>query len=290
MMSFGGWSSVSRIVMILMLQVDRLAVALLGTISGVTYYAVPANLASRINVLGGASANLFFSRASLLHAGNEPAELRRQQDQARRFLTWATTTLAVPVAVLGPSFLRVWIGPDMALRGGPILVVLAVAYALIAISSPDSATIEASGRPDLTAKAMMAWAAVGIVEVLVFGSAFGPKAIAFAVATWLSGLALTNIAISRSLTRDRTRPTEPMPWIGLLIVIAAGVAAGSGLRTAIDSVASALLAMAAVGLLLGAIGYRAVLSTTDRQFIRTRFTSLIARRTAFSADPTAAWL
>ena len=126
MMSFGGWSTLSRVVMIVMLQMDRLAVALVGQAAALTYYAVPASLASRLNVLGGPAATLFFARASALHAENGHVELVRQHRQAVRFQLWATLALSVPLIAMGPAFLRVWIGPEMALRGGAILMVLAI--------------------------------------------------------------------------------------------------------------------------------------------------------------------
>jgi len=122
MAAFGGWSSLGRVLLVVMLQVDRLAVALLGSVTGLTYYAVPANLASRVNFLGGPLANMFLSRASLLQAQGKAAELDRQQASGGRFLVWTAAAAAVPLALLGPRFLGVWIGPDMATQGGRVLI------------------------------------------------------------------------------------------------------------------------------------------------------------------------
>ena len=47
MASFGGWSMSTRLCGIVMLQVDRLAVVFLGSMTGLTYYAVPASVAAR---------------------------------------------------------------------------------------------------------------------------------------------------------------------------------------------------------------------------------------------------
>jgi O-antigen/teichoic acid export membrane protein len=284
MMVFGGWSSTGRVIMVVMMQVDRLAVAFLGTIASVAFYAVPANLASRVNVLGGASGNLFFSRASRLQAGNDLTELRRQQDQARRFLTWSTIAIALPLAVLGRPFLQFWIGSEMAAQGAPILIPLVFAYGLMAVSSADSAAVSALGRPDLTVKAMLVWAVVGIAELSWFGSSLGPTGIAYAVATWLSGLALSNIAISWWARSDGHRRLAPISIGGVLLVTLITVTTGVVLRAMLDSLASVLVGMAVLGAIALLTGFWTVLSGADRQLARRRLAFVRPRMQTLSPD------
>ena len=89
-----------------MLQVDRLAVVFLGSMTGLTYYAVPASVASRVNAIGTAVAGLFFSRASALHAAGNRVALRQQHDAATRLLIWVTVSAAAPLVWLGDAFLQ----------------------------------------------------------------------------------------------------------------------------------------------------------------------------------------
>jgi O-antigen/teichoic acid export membrane protein len=260
MMTFGGWSTLSRVVMIVMLQMDRLAVALVGQTAGLTYYAVPASLASRLNVVGGPAATLFFARASALHAEGNWAELSRQHGQAVRFQLWATVALSVPLIALGPAFLSVWIGPEMALRGGPILIVLAVGYCLNSMTTLHAVTLEAMGHPNWTARNMLCWSAPAIVGVLAGVSRYGCLAIALGVAGWQCGVAVTNLMLCRRLGLGKSTKE----WWG---VLAAGLCAffvALPLQARINSVFIGLTAMSIVGVVALAAGWMIVLAAADR--------------------------
>lgn len=268
MASFGGWSSISRLTQVLMLQVDRLAVALLGSVAGLTYYAVPANLAARVNVLGGPFANIFLSRASLLHAQGNGGELGRQHASATRFLVWAAAAAAAPLVLLGPEFLRVWIGDEMGRQGGTVLVALALGHGVIAVASLDAVTLEATGRPDLPAKAAVAWAVVAAASVVALAPALGARIVAYAAGGWLAGVGLTNSAVVRRvvLTRARREPGA-FPLAGL--VTGLGIAAITAwlVRPLIGSLLTALLALALVGGSFVLAGFFLILSESDRELV-----------------------
>jgi len=260
MLSFGGWSTLSRVVMIVMLQMDRLAVALIGQVSGLTYYAVPASVASRINVLAGPATSIFFARASSLYAEKRSAELMRQHARAFRFLLWSGVALGMPLIMAGPAFLSVWIGPEMAQRGGLILIVFAVGYSLTSIASLDAVTIEASGRAGWTATNMLLWCAPVIVGVASFAGRYGIAAIAFGIAAWQCGVAFTNIILCRRLGI----PTSGRSWLGTLVTASLAFAIGNILRPYVTTVGSGLAVMSAVSLTALAVGSVAVLSSSDR--------------------------
>jgi O-antigen/teichoic acid export membrane protein len=263
MMSFGGWSTLSRVVMIIMLQMDRLAVALVGQASGLTYYAVPASLASRLNMLGGPAASLFFARASALHAENGGAELARQHSKAVRFLLWVTVALSVSLIAIGPAFLRVWIGPEMARRGGPILTVLAIGYCVSSIASLHAVTLEATGHPDWTAKNMLCWSVPAIFSVLVGATRYGCLAIGFGVAGWQCCVAITNVILCRRIGLVRSKSE----WWGALGTALLAVSIGIVLRERVTNVVTGLAAMCLVGLIALAAGSVTILSAADRSVL-----------------------
>ena len=268
MASFGGWSSASRLLMVAMLQMDRLAVALLGGVRGLTFYAVPANLGSRVNLLGSPSAGLFFARASLLHASGDHAELARQHSRATRLLVWSALALALPLVTLGPDFLRVWIGTEMASSGGPVMIVFAAAYAVISVASLDAVTLEACGRVDVPAKAMLFWSLPAVAAVLLFAPRYGFLAIACAVGGWLVAVGLTNMTLSRCLV------LEPAPRRGLgfslmgaVAVVLLGLLIASTLRPLVHGIPSALTAMSAVGACSLLLGFFVTLGSGERRMV-----------------------
>lgn len=281
MAAFGGWATLNRFLMVLVLQVDRLAVALLGSVAGLTYYAVPANLAARINTIGAPFAGLFFSRASVLHAGDSAAELSRQHAVATRFLTWTALALAAPLVLLGPDFLRVWIGEAMAVNGGAVLVALAAGYAVISVASLDAVTLEGSGRPDLTGKTMLVWSALAVTSVLLLAPTLGGLAVAYAVAAWLIGVGVTDIVLCRLLVlRPTSAPSAAVQVVGILLCLAAATAVAAPLRPYIDGLVAGIVALSAVGGTTAAVGLFAILTRDDREWLATNLRRVVPARLA----------
>lgn len=269
MAAFSGWSSAGGLVTALMLQIDRLCVAVLGSVAGLTYYAVPAQLASRVNVLGGVSASLFLSRAGTLHARNDLDELARQHAAARRLLAWLTLGVAVPLATFGPAFLEVWIGPDMRAAGGPILLALVVGHAIIGVTSIDAALIEGCGRPDLTTKAMLAWAAAAIVAGTLTYPWLHAGAIAGAVALWLGGVGVTTVMLARRfLPAGHGSAGRLAAGAGGAVLVA--LAFHAALAPVIVDIMSALGIMFLCGAATLLWGSGTVLTRADRQLLFAR--------------------
>jgi O-antigen/teichoic acid export membrane protein len=269
MAGFSGWSSAGGLVTTLMLQIDRLCVAVFGSVGGLTYYAVPAQLASRVNLLGGVSASVFFSRVGSLHALDNLDELARQHAAARRLLAWLTLGVAAPIVTFGPTFLEVWIGPDMRAFGGSILVALVVGHALIGVTSIDAALVEGCGRPDLTAKATVGWAAAALVVGALTYPWLQAGAIAGAMTLWLAGVGVTTVMLARRVFH---------PWRGSARRLAAGAAGAGLLAVALHAALAPFIVgvVSALGIMLvcgGAIllwGSATVLTATDRHLLFAR--------------------
>lgn len=285
MASFGGWSMSNRALQVLVLQVDRLVVALLGSVAGLTYYAVPAGVASRVNSLGSALAGLFFSRASVLHASGHTTELHRQHAAATRFLVCTAAAAAAPLVLLGHEFLRVWIGTEMASSGGGVLMVLALGYAVIAVASLDAVTLEGCGRPDLTGLTVLTWSALATASVLLFAPMLGARAVAYAVAGWLTGVGLTDMVLARWVVLSRTPADHAgFPTFGLLASLAAATVVALIVRPLIDGLVAALLGLGAVGITTIGVGVFLILTASDRAMIRTHLADVVpALRMRFTA-------
>ena len=274
MASFGGWSMSTRACGILILQVDRLAVVFLGSMTGLTYYAVPASVAARVNAVGTAVAGLFFSRASALHASDNRAALRSQHAAVTRVLLWVTVAVAAPLALLGDAFLRAWIGPDMATHGGLVLLVLALGYAVTAMGTLDAVTLEGCGRPDLTGRTVLVWSVLAVAFVIGLGPALGVRAVAFAVAGWLVGVGLTDMVLARALVLAPASGRAIALLVGLVAVVVAAAVAAQLARPWIDGLPSALACLAAVGFVTLGTGFFFILTRDDRALITRQLVEL----------------
>ncbi|MGH9364101.1 MAG: lipopolysaccharide biosynthesis protein [Thermoanaerobaculia bacterium] len=269
MAGFGGWSTANRVVTMLMLQVDRLAVSLVGSVTGLTYYAVPANVASRVNVVGGTAASLFFARASQLAARGDWQELSDQHARATRLLASVAVAAAVPLCALGPRFLGVWIGPEMERLGGPVLIPLVCGYAVISVSSLDAATLEGCGRPDLTAKAMLGWAFPVIIAALTGTKLFGFRAIAYGVAAWLIGVGVTTALLCRRRLRAQGAAGGKRSfWLRLGILAVFGWIGGTALVPPASSLGLGLAALGLTGASVLLAAYFLLLERSEQSWLR----------------------
>ncbi len=266
MIAFSGWSCTGRIAMLMMLQLDRLIIAVVGSVTGLAHYAVAAQLAARVNLLGGVSTSMFYSRASALHATAQIDELRRQHGTLRRMLLCASLTLTLPLVTLGPAFFEVWIGPEMRTHGGPILVALALGHGIIGVTSIDAAVIEGAGRADLTAMTMLAWVLIAGVAGVLLHPWLGGTSIAAAVGLWLAGVGFTTLLLRRSfLTLGHESRLRTM--VGAIVAVVAALVVQRLLEARVTNVITALAAMAACGAVVGAAGVFLILRRHDRALV-----------------------
>lgn len=273
MLGYGGWTSISRVVITVMTQTDRVLVALTGSVAGLPFYAVPANLASRIGLLGGPLATHFFARASLLSATGKDESLREQHLRATRLLMWFTAAIAAPMIALGPDLLRWWINPEMAARGGLVLRLLAAAVFLSTLTTLDTVTLEAIGM----AKHVALIRGSGAIAALLLGCVgvprFGSLSIAAAVAFWYVFVS-AGVAITFRFT-PVGRGSRGTGVVGSLGLVAISCGAGRILAPGIRSLITALGAIGLLACVALIAGGWFVLKQSDREIVRAYFSKRI---------------
>jgi peptidoglycan biosynthesis protein MviN/MurJ (putative lipid II flippase) len=156
----------------------------------------------------------------------------------------------------------------MSTKGGAVLIVLALGYAVNAVASLDAVTLEAAGRPDLPAKAMLAWAAVAVGSVVAFAPALGSRIVAYAVAGWLAGVGVTNVVMVRRVVLTRLRGENgTFPVLGLIGSSGIAAVAAWFVRPFVENLLTALLAFLVVGGTFAVVGLFSILSESDRGLV-----------------------
>lgn len=119
---YGLFSMISQVMGMLHANADRLILGSLINPAAVAYLAVPNNLALRVNsaVLSGGSA--LFPRFSAME---DPAETKRLFFDSMWLFLCATIVLFVPITILLPDFLRLWISRDFAMKSAWVGQILA---------------------------------------------------------------------------------------------------------------------------------------------------------------------
>jgi O-antigen/teichoic acid export membrane protein len=156
---FGGWVSISNVLVPVLIYLDRLLIAVLVSVQALTFYTAPYEITSRLLIFPAALSATLFPAFSAL------AALRRK-DVANlylRSLKYIVLGLG-PAACLGVVFahtlLRVWLGGDFAVRSTLVFQILSVGMLLNALSQMPANLLDGIGRPDLRAKVFLSYVLV----------------------------------------------------------------------------------------------------------------------------------
>lgn len=151
LMRIGGWMTVSNIVSPLMYNVDRFFVGGMLSMTAVAYYVTAFELGSKLLLIPAAVLGVLFPALTTAYAG-DPAHARGLMERAVRLMTVLMFIPVVLVVAFAHAGLRLWVGPDMARVGAPVLRWIAVGVLANSVAQIPFAAIQAVGRPDITAK------------------------------------------------------------------------------------------------------------------------------------------
>ncbi len=196
---FGGWVSAANLVPPVLVLVERFLIGALISLEAVAWFSIPYEIVNRLWVLPTSVIAALFPVLSAASGRGDAEEVRRL---ATRAVRGVLLLLAVPVvvAVVGAQpLLHLWLGPELAAAGAPVLRLLAPALLLSSLSSIAAAVLQASGRPQVTARlrlfelpltALLSW---GLTVTLgVAGTALAAllrAALDATLLSWMSGLA-----------------------------------------------------------------------------------------------------
>ena len=150
LLAFGSWVTVSNLINPLLTYADRFVIGALLTISAVTYYVVPYEAAMRLLIVSNSVGAALFPVLSASSASPQRVK-ELLSDTARMLLVF----VGFPVVILllfGFDVLRLWMGDSFAQQAGLVLPLLSIGVLASSLASLLSSALQASGRPDVTAK------------------------------------------------------------------------------------------------------------------------------------------
>lgn len=193
---FGGWVTAANLIPPSLILVERFLIGALVSLQAVAWFSIPYEMVNRLWVLPTSVVAALFP---ILSATSEDGAARQM---ARRALRTVLLLLALPVlaAVIGAHpLLSLWLGPEIAAAGAPVLRLLAPALLLSSISNVSAAVLQAAGRPQITARVRLLELPLAALLSWTLTAAFGVTGAALAallragfdaaLLAWLSGLA-----------------------------------------------------------------------------------------------------
>jgi len=292
---FGIYSAISQLLAVVWQESDRLLLGTLFSASAVGYLTLPKNLVTRgASALCSAGSALF----PRFGATEDRHEIRRLLLDATWSMFSASIVLFVPITVLLPDFLRLWVGPEFAATSARVGQVLAFSFIFRGGFVPYQGLFQGLGKPQyLTVISLgsgLTILALNLLLIPAFGLVGAGYAYVLALAWGFSGLlyawkvikeqapwsplvraallpcALALVSLSSCLW-IRTLAGEPR-WLALVLlgVLFAGITSsllvGADWLLARSESHAASLLRALARLLRSAPGYRLVASHIEGRF------------------------
>ena len=212
MVSFSAYSFISNTAGAILFQIDKFVLGALASVSLVTYYVVPGNVAQRLHIGVSGLASVALPVSADLHARGERAALNDVYVRATRAIALVIVSLTVPAFVFARQLLLEWVGEAFATTSFGTLRVLIVTYALLALTSLPYYLALGMGRPRILAVFNVVTAIINVVLIVILIPRYGLIGAAVAyLASTVTVPALILYVERRLLALDRS------PWPVLIV-------------------------------------------------------------------------
>lgn len=242
LLAFGSWITVSNLVSPLMAQLDKFIVGSVVAVALLPLYSVPSDLVSRLGFAPMAIVGVFFPAFAAAKAASNSTETKRLYGGALDVVLGTMLPCCLILTMFSSEGLAFWLDETFAEKAAPLVVWLTVGLLANSAARVPSALLQATGRPDVTAKIHLIELpvyAVGLWALLAHYGVAG-AAIAWAVRMALD-LIFLKIATARLLP-DLSRITWnklTLIVIGTVTLFASTLIDNMYLKVAIAAVAGA---------------------------------------------------
>jgi O-antigen/teichoic acid export membrane protein len=151
LLRFGGWMTVSNIVGPVLVYLDRFLIATVIGATAVAYYVTPFEIVTRLLLLPWAFSGVLFPIIASTFVQN-PQRSARLFSRGIQLSFLALFPFVLCAIAFAHEGLSVWVGESIASHSSGVLRWLALGVFMNGIVQVPFATIQAAGRPDLTAR------------------------------------------------------------------------------------------------------------------------------------------
>ena len=165
MTGFSAYAYLSRLAVMMHTHGDKLIIGTLAGPVALSFYTVPAQLASRILGLTYRLSSVIFPRVSALAATGQQSQLRLLYLDTTRLLTYLNLMVLGVIALTGEEFLRRWVGEEFVATGYPVLVLITIGLLVDSLTNIPSLVNDGLGHPRVTGRFALARGLVGIAMI-----------------------------------------------------------------------------------------------------------------------------
>jgi O-antigen/teichoic acid export membrane protein len=151
LLGFGGWITVSSVTIPILSYVEHFLIASLLSVGALTFYSAPFEMVSRTAIFPASVAITLFPAFSYYQASRREV-IAELSWRPLKYLVITSMPLLVVLVLFAPEILALWLKGDFAARSTGVLRILAISFALNALSYVPFSAVQGLGRPDLKAK------------------------------------------------------------------------------------------------------------------------------------------
>lgn len=152
LLHFGGWVTVSQLILQMLVYLDRFLIASFLSLSAVTLYSVPYEGITRLRLIP-ASLMATLYPAMSEHATDSTSEgLQALYDSSLRYLLLLMLPGISFLVVFGRDLLLLWMGKEFALQASMVLQALAAGFLLNSLAYVSYTAIQAFRKPGMVGK------------------------------------------------------------------------------------------------------------------------------------------
>jgi O-antigen/teichoic acid export membrane protein len=251
LLSFGGWVTVSGVVVPILLYLDRFIIGASMTMAAVAYYAIPYETITKLWIIPASLVLTLFPAFSTLTGQGETKQIEWLLIRSTKLILLTLGPIVVVLAAFSREILQVWLGMDFAQQSTLAFQILAMGILLNCVVPIQYALLHAVGRPDLTAKVHLVQLPVYSVLLWWLVGLWGITGAALAQSMRLGGEALLVLFAARRLASVRFQAIIEAKLLQslLLLVLCLGVAIGIS-----HYLLETWIRMAALGVVFAAVG------------------------------------
>jgi len=152
LVSFGGWITISNLIVPIFIYLDRFLIASTLVISALSYYTAPYEVVTKLLIIPSSLVSVLFPAFSSLYSGGMRDKLNVSVARSIKYLITIMVPATIFFLLFAEEILRIWLGSDFAEQSTIVFRLLSVAILFNSIGYIPFTLIQGVGRPDVVAK------------------------------------------------------------------------------------------------------------------------------------------
>ena len=192
LLSFGGWITISNIIGPFLLYTDRFFIASRISVASVAYYTTPYEVITKLLIIPAAILAVMFPAFSSKFAQND-LHVKQLYRQTMKAISLTMFPIILFLFCFAERGLTLWINAAFARNSYRVAQFLAIGVFINSLGHISSSLVQASGRPDLTAKLHLAELPLYLIYLTWLLSKYGIDGAAFA---WLIRVTISTFVLT----------------------------------------------------------------------------------------------